>query len=120
MQYPTPHSRLHACSRTLFVLDLGLDILNGVRRLHLKGDSLARQGLHENLHSKSSVMRDGVVLDWRAGPGLGAWVEGLVHGWEHTGTAAIASLSSLPASLRSTPTTEREAGGRRELGLARG
>jgi hypothetical protein len=31
-------------------LDLGLDIVNGVRGLHLKGDSLAREGLHENLH----------------------------------------------------------------------
>jgi hypothetical protein len=31
-------------------LDLGLDIVNGVRGLHLKGDSLARKGLHENLH----------------------------------------------------------------------
>ena len=27
---------------TLLVLDLGLDIVNSVRRLHLKGDSLAR------------------------------------------------------------------------------
>jgi len=31
---------------TLFVLDLGLDIINGVRRLHLKGDGLAGEGLH--------------------------------------------------------------------------
>ena len=31
-------------------LDLGLDIVDGVRRLHLKGDGLAREGLHENLH----------------------------------------------------------------------
>ena len=29
------------------VLDLRLDIVNGVRRLHLKGDSLAREGLDE-------------------------------------------------------------------------
>ncbi|KAI8960063.1 hypothetical protein F5Y11DRAFT_282747 [Daldinia sp. FL1419] len=32
---------------TLLVLDLGLDIVDGVGRLHLKGDGLARQGLHE-------------------------------------------------------------------------
>lgn len=32
------------------VLDLGFDIVNGVRRLHLKGDSLAREGLDEDLH----------------------------------------------------------------------
>jgi hypothetical protein len=31
-------------------LNLGLHIVDGVRRLHLKGDSLAREGLHENLH----------------------------------------------------------------------
>ena len=31
-------------------LDLGLDILDGVRGLHLKGDGLAREGLDEDLH----------------------------------------------------------------------
>ena len=31
----------------LLVLDLGLDIVDGVGRLHLEGDGLARQGLHE-------------------------------------------------------------------------
>lgn len=31
-------------------LDLGLDIVDGVRRLHLKGDSLTRKGLDEDLH----------------------------------------------------------------------
>jgi hypothetical protein len=31
-------------------LDLGLHIVDGVRRLHLKGDSLTREGLDENLH----------------------------------------------------------------------
>jgi hypothetical protein len=34
----------------LLVLDLGLDIVDGVRGLDLEGDGLARQGLHENLH----------------------------------------------------------------------
>jgi len=34
----------------LLVLDLGLHIVDGVGRLHLKGDSLAREGLHEDLH----------------------------------------------------------------------
>merc|ERR1711994_162693 len=37
----------------LLVLDLGLDILNGVRRLHLQCDGLASQGLHKDLHSSS-------------------------------------------------------------------
>lgn len=31
-------------------LDLGLHIVDGVRRLHLKGDSLTREGLDEDLH----------------------------------------------------------------------
>uniref|UniRef100_M3XV55 Uncharacterized protein n=1 Tax=Mustela putorius furo TaxID=9669 RepID=M3XV55_MUSPF len=34
----------------LFILDLGLHILDGVIGLHLQGDGLAGQGLHENLH----------------------------------------------------------------------
>jgi hypothetical protein len=34
----------------LLVLDLGLDVVNGVGRLHLKGDRLPRKGLDENLH----------------------------------------------------------------------
>merc|ERR1712038_1743875 len=37
----------------LLVLNLGLDILNGVRRLHLQSDSLASQGLDKDLHSSS-------------------------------------------------------------------
>merc|ERR1712038_417999 len=37
----------------LLVLNLGLDILNGVRRLHLQGDGLASQGLDKNLHTSS-------------------------------------------------------------------
>ena len=34
---------------TLLVLDLGLDIVDGVGGLDLKGDGLARQGLHETI-----------------------------------------------------------------------
>jgi len=34
----------------LLVLDLGLDIVNGVRRLHLEGDGLPSQGLNKDLH----------------------------------------------------------------------
>jgi hypothetical protein len=33
----------------LLVLDLGLDIVNAVRGLHIKGDGLAREGLDEDL-----------------------------------------------------------------------
>jgi len=35
------------------VLNLGLHILDGVRRLHLEGDGLASEGLHEYLHPSS-------------------------------------------------------------------
>lgn len=34
----------------MLTLDLGLDIVNGVGGLHLKGDSLTRKGLDEDLH----------------------------------------------------------------------
>ena len=39
-----------AAELTLLVLNLGLHILDGVRRLHLEGDGLTREGLHEDLH----------------------------------------------------------------------
>ncbi|BAT01542.1 Os07g0489650, partial [Oryza sativa Japonica Group] len=35
---------------TFLVLDLGLDIVDGVAALDLEGDGLPRQGLHEDLH----------------------------------------------------------------------
>jgi hypothetical protein len=37
-------------------LNLGLHIVDGVRRLHLKGDSLAREGLYEDLHGGLGVV----------------------------------------------------------------
>merc|ERR1719471_2538090 len=40
---------------SFLVLDLGLDIFNGVRRLHLKGDGLAGEGLNEDLHLSSTI-----------------------------------------------------------------
>ena len=36
--------------QTFFVLDLGLDILNGVGSLNFQGDGLTREGLYKNLH----------------------------------------------------------------------
>ena len=39
----------------LLVLNLGLDIVNGVRGLDLKGDGLSRQGLDEDLHSTTEA-----------------------------------------------------------------
>merc|ERR1712115_206975 len=38
---------------SFLVLDLGLDIFNGVRRLNLEGDGLASQGLDKDLHTSS-------------------------------------------------------------------
>ena len=38
------------CHPTFLVLDLGLDIVDGVATLDLEGDGLPRQGLHEDLH----------------------------------------------------------------------
>ena len=35
---------------TFLVLDLGLDIFDGVAGLNLEGDGLPRQRLHEDLH----------------------------------------------------------------------
>jgi len=36
-----------------FILNFGLDVFDGVRRLDLEGDGLSRQSLDENLHSSS-------------------------------------------------------------------
>merc|ERR1712114_6628 len=49
-----------------FVLDLSFDVLNGVRRLNLEGDSLTGQCLHEDLHTSSKPedkVKRGLLLD---------------------------------------------------------
>ena len=38
---------------SFLVLNLGLDILNGVRWFDIKSDGLSSEGLHEDLHSSS-------------------------------------------------------------------
>ena len=38
---------------TLLVLDLGLDVLNGVCWLNVEGDGLTSEGLDEDLHTTS-------------------------------------------------------------------
>ena len=56
----------------LLVLDLGLDIVNGVRGLHLKGDGLAGEGLHEDLHASPKAedkVKGGFLLDIVVGEG---------------------------------------------------
>ncbi|KAM0834178.1 hypothetical protein ACQ4PT_063786 [Festuca glaucescens] len=50
----------------LLVLDLCLDIVNGVRRLDLKGDGLASEGLDEDLHTTAKAehqVEGGLLLD---------------------------------------------------------
>ena len=37
---------------SLFILDLGLDILDSIRRFHLQGNGLTRQSFDENLHGE--------------------------------------------------------------------
>merc|ERR1712112_734627 len=54
------------------ILDLGLDILNGVRRFNLKSDGLASQGLDEDLHAASqseNKMESAFFLDVVVGEG---------------------------------------------------
>merc|ERR1712223_1068512 len=48
------------------VLDLSLDIFNGVRWFNLKGDGFASQGLDKNLHTSTTTenqMQSGLLLD---------------------------------------------------------
>merc|ERR1711945_24880 len=50
----------------LLVLDLGLDVLDGVGLFDLKGDGLASQGLDEDLHASSKSkdqVKGGLLLD---------------------------------------------------------
>ena len=51
---------------SLLVLDLGFDVFNGVRRLDFEGNGLARQGLHEDLHTSTEAkdqVKGGLLLD---------------------------------------------------------
>merc|ERR1712156_417194 len=51
---------------SLLVLNLSLDVLNAVASLDLKGDGLAGQSLHEDLHASSQPqdqMESGLLLD---------------------------------------------------------
>jgi hypothetical protein len=51
---------------TLLVLNLGLDVLDGVTGFDIKGDGLASQGLHEDLHATTEAEHEvecGLLLD---------------------------------------------------------
>jgi len=50
----------------LLVLDLGLDVLDGVRGLNVQGDGLAGQSLDEDLHATAESedeVKSGLLLD---------------------------------------------------------
>jgi len=56
----------------LLVLDLGLDVVDGVGRFDLKGDSLASQGLHKDLHASPQAehqVEGALLLDVVVGKG---------------------------------------------------
>jgi len=40
---------------TLLVLDLSLDVVNGVRRFHVEGDGLSSQGFDKNLKNTQEI-----------------------------------------------------------------
>jgi len=52
---PGENQALLVGGNALLVLDLGLDVVNCVRRFNLKGDRLASQGLDENLHATAKA-----------------------------------------------------------------
>jgi len=57
---------------SLLVLDLGLDVLNGVAGLDLKGDGLASERLHKDLHASTKTenqMEGALLLDVVVGEG---------------------------------------------------
>ena len=57
---------------TFLVLDLSLDVLNGVCWLDIKGDGLASESLDEDLHTTSKSqdeMKSGLLLDVVVGEG---------------------------------------------------
>jgi hypothetical protein len=56
-------------TNTLLVLDLSLDVVDGVGRLDLQSDGLAREGLNKNLHA-STKTKDKVKPLKRKSPSL--------------------------------------------------
>ena len=62
-------------NEVLAYLDLSLDILNGIRCLHLQGDGLPRQSLDKDLHASPQPqhqVESGLLLDVviRQGPSI--------------------------------------------------
>ena len=76
---------------TLLVLDLGLDVLDGICWLDIKGDGLTSESLDEDLHTTSKSedeMKSGLLLDVVVGEGstvlelLTGEDESLLVGWD--------------------------------------
>merc|ERR1711988_813192 len=76
---------------SLLVLDLGLDIPNGVSWLDIEGDGLTSEGLDEDLHTSSeseNKMKGGLLLDVVVGKSssilklLSSEDESLLVGWD--------------------------------------
>merc|ERR1719186_994001 len=69
---PSENEPLLVWRNPLLVLDLSLNVLDRVRWLHLQGDCLASQGLHEDLHSTTepeNEVEGGFLLDVVIGEG---------------------------------------------------
>ena len=67
-----PLPRARASRLTLLVLDLALDVVNGVRGLDLERDGLAGQGLDKDLHAAAQAQHQvqrGLLLDVVVGQG---------------------------------------------------
>ena len=76
---------------TFLILDLGLDVLDGVCWLNIKSDGLTSESLDEDLHSSSESedqMESGFLLDVVVGEGssifelLSSEDESLLVGWD--------------------------------------
>ena len=69
---PSKDQPLLVWGNAFLVLDLGLDILNGVAWLNLQGDGLASEGLDKDLHAAPQTqdkMEGGFFLDVVVGEG---------------------------------------------------
>ena len=63
---PSENQALLIRRNSFLVLNLRLDVIDGVRRLHLQSDGLPREGLDEDLHAPTETedeMKGGLLLD---------------------------------------------------------
>jgi hypothetical protein len=55
---PSKDQTLLIRRNSFLILDLHLNIVDGIRALHLKRDGLARQSLHKDLHDENLIFQD--------------------------------------------------------------